>query len=1095
MSIQEIRTIARYESKLITRTYLWHIFMLASIGLIVYQLLLYFNHYSWDRIALDSSVPFLGAYYFNLLQVFMLVYVGMNFVKKHQARNAMEVLDVYPVNNRTLLFGNLWGIVRSFVGLYIGIVVITVLIHILFLPVPFRWEYYLFYFVTLVLPTFVFILGITFLVAHVVKHNFGTLLILLSFLFLSYFYLPHVFYGLFDFWGRALPNSFSSVTGHAGLLLYLLQRLMVLCMGLGCIFLTLHLLYRIPNDARKVKMYSIVGMGCICVACLLQASNFLVLHEVKKVRDGYRQSYTTYHDKPCVHVVSHDIRYIPREKGYAAWGKMTLRNETPGEMKQVLLFLNPSLQITRLESEGQPVMYTRENQVVLVNYPLGAGEEVILELEYEGTIDEHICFLDIDEDLYDNALCNSSSLHRYGRRLAFCNEQYTLLPPECLWYPVAVPPLNLTTPLMYTLDFTDYTLAVENKMAKTVISQGKREVRGKEVFFQPEQSLHGLSLCIGDYGSLEMEADGISFVLYYLPQSQFMIDMYAGTSMARKAIEEAKMMMEDNLRVQYPFKRYALAEVPASFTMFKRWWKEDSPFTQPELGFVPERAVTIHWGSPAVWGREKRGDDIAKFESAREFFANYLAHDRMQMSAQTRLFAGYMTSERYPGLHGVMQMLMSLGGRDQFAISGSYNLMLEEAARFFDRYSLREAVGNPDLQVSDFQYFVNYKVMDLQTWMSVREDWKRVEDFLSEYTLKNRFRKYDFEELQQAFMQTFDFDLTEVLDSWYNDKGIPVLMLKDVECVRLVTENRRAVLRLSFKVYNPGKVDGVISRISAPYGMEDSKPIIETFVIKAGECKEIRGLFRYTAHQQLATSLSFNQPSGIVVRPFATIRVKEDELADFEQGVYSLDVAEFGVNSGEIVVDNIDDGFHIVDTRGRSKKLASMFNAKQERYGHLLPGSTRWVEVMEDFYYGMITRTAFCKLGGVGKEKAEWHTSIPKTGEYGVFAYVAPLQSDPMESPGSIVIPSGELYYTVYSGDKVIEVMVNPDMYKGGWISLGKYHFVEGEEAIVSLDDRVGNFKEHPLVLEFGLAESDGYVQMVAADAIKWVLLEGNTEE
>lgn len=106
--------------------------------------------------------------------------------------------------------------------------------------------------------------------------------------------------------------------------------------------------------------------GVFVVACLLQASNFLVLHEVKRVRDGYRQSYTTYHDKPCVHVVSHDIRYIPREKGYSAWSKMTLRNETPGGMKQVLLFLNPSLQITRLGSEGQPVMYTRENQVVLV---------------------------------------------------------------------------------------------------------------------------------------------------------------------------------------------------------------------------------------------------------------------------------------------------------------------------------------------------------------------------------------------------------------------------------------------------------------------------------------------------------------------------------------------------------------------------------------------------------------------------------------------------------------------------------------------------------------------------------------------------------
>ena len=109
MSILEFKIIACYESKLISRTYLWHIFVWSSIGLTIYQLLLYLNYYSWDLIALDSSIPFLGVYYFNLLQGFMLVYVAANFVKKHRERKAMEVLDSYPVDNTTLLFGSLWG--------------------------------------------------------------------------------------------------------------------------------------------------------------------------------------------------------------------------------------------------------------------------------------------------------------------------------------------------------------------------------------------------------------------------------------------------------------------------------------------------------------------------------------------------------------------------------------------------------------------------------------------------------------------------------------------------------------------------------------------------------------------------------------------------------------------------------------------------------------------------------------------------------------------------------------------------------------------------------------------------------------------------
>ena len=46
-----------------------------------------------------------------------------------------------------------------------------------------------------------------------------------------------------------------------------------------------------------------------------------------------------------------------------------------------------------------------------------------------------------------------------------------------------------------------------------MLSQGKKEIRGKDVFFQSEQPLLGLSLCIGEYRSLEMEEERISFFL------------------------------------------------------------------------------------------------------------------------------------------------------------------------------------------------------------------------------------------------------------------------------------------------------------------------------------------------------------------------------------------------------------------------------------------------------------------------------------------------------------------------------------------------------------------------------------------------------
>ena len=72
---------------------------------------------------------------------------------------------------------------------------------------------------------------------------------------------------------------------------------------------------------------------------------------------------------------------------------------------------------------------------------------------------------------------------------------------------------------------------------KTMLSQGKKEIRGKDVFFQSEQPLSGLSLCIEEYRSLEMEEEGISFFLYYLPWNQFVIGMYTGMETMREVLE------------------------------------------------------------------------------------------------------------------------------------------------------------------------------------------------------------------------------------------------------------------------------------------------------------------------------------------------------------------------------------------------------------------------------------------------------------------------------------------------------------------------------------------------------------------------------
>lgn len=71
------------------------------------------------------------------------------------------------------------------------------------------------------------------------------------------------------------------------------------------------------------------------------------------------------------------------------------------------------------------------------------GDTISLHLSYKGKIDEAICYLDVPFEerhnvgRYDPG--KRRGLFNFGTRFAYLGENYTLLHPEILWYPVAVP--------------------------------------------------------------------------------------------------------------------------------------------------------------------------------------------------------------------------------------------------------------------------------------------------------------------------------------------------------------------------------------------------------------------------------------------------------------------------------------------------------------------------------------------------------------------------------------------------------------------------------------------------------------------------------
>ncbi len=545
------------------------------------------------------------------------------------------------------------------------------------------------------------------------------------------------------------------------------------------------------------------------------------------------------------------------------------------------------------------------------------------------------------------------------------------------------------------------------------------------------------------------------------------------------------------LQGKYPFKRLTFIETPVSFAGYPRWWKKDSPLTQPELAFIPERVATQIYTPPFFRKKSSWRIDYylepGELESSivQKFFAWYCQDSKVNFISQTREFTGFIHSHRYPGINSVIRRLIDMKDGHKLTSEG-YNEGLEGAARYFDQHSLKDAIYDSTLDKRAFQGWFLYKVIDFRSWISTTIDWFRFERFLLDFSEECKFQVVDFEVLRQKYLEKFDFDLNTLLDKSYFDKGVPALILKDIKHMKLENDPEVEYIKLHFKVYNPSKTDGIVTIISAAsYVGENFK--VHNYIVEAGGCKEIKVLFNYTSQQIFHTNLSHNIPSSIIFSLASAINSQNGECTrDTTQGIFDIDASSFFVAPGEIIVDNTDDNFQVIGPRQKQMKLANLIKKQDNKYAILSENLPRWKEVIDMNYYGDYIKSAFCKESGTGDYRAEWNATLPREGMYELFAYCVPIKRVGYISNN---VPSMTSYYTIRSEKESREVILDRELDTGGWISLGKYNFPENTKVTVALDDRAGDLILHPLLK--GFAIDLAYMQqIVTADAIKWVYTE-----
>lgn len=1090
MYLHDIRIISHYESKIIARSILWKIsilFILGGITIILYPRS-YYN--LWNKIALDSSIAFNVSYYLNILQTFILVFICTD--KKLFKRHHQDSIEIYPFDNKTFLLGNIIGILIPFLYLDLCIISITIIIQYVLTPIPLDLYIYIFYFITLIFPSLIFILTLSIWLRHIIKHSFLTLTILLSFLGITYFYLPNYFHDAFDLWGRTLPNSFSSITGHINHTPYILQRFTYLLVGIGFFYLTISRIDRITNNLLQNKISSIKG-GIFIFAGLIAIFLYIeTFNKIKRTRTKYRECFSRYQDIQYTIPLIHDITFEHQDQVFTANSRITLLNPSTRVMEKIILFLNPKLQITHIKYQDQIISYQRDHQAINIFHTLQPNEKIEVQIAYQGHVDENICYLDIpDHEFYDSGQ-NSHHVQRHGRQFAYITPDYLLLHPECLWYPVSSPLVNHDSPLNREVHFTNFHLKVAHSNKNNIISQGKRHVNDKYTTFTPEQPLPGISLCIGNFKSRSITIDSVEIELYYLPESHFIIDKFhtwddiSESSPTREVITHIKSRLEGNtLNQAYPFNRFTMLEVPVSFCSYPRWWKDESSQTQPTLVFLPERGATLQQipfiGRKKIQMSSYFSDEI-EFQNdiIILFINNNLQNWKINFESQSDEFTHFISSENYPGINSIIKQLLYLKDRSKSYVG--YEPIQEKAVSFLDKHSLLEAINNSNLNTELLSMILDEKIIELQAHLSTQHSWVEIHTFLSNILSEFQFQTINFEFIQQLFQQKFNINLSKILTKWYSSSTVPTLFVKDVKFMKMDYSDPWSSYKMHLKVYNPSPTDGILTITNTPI-FSNKDMVVESYIIKAGECKEIKQIYLYSSYLTVSTNLSKNIPSAYHFNTNQILYESKEYTQDTTCGTFDISPTSFYLKPGEIIVDNLDPGFSLISPQ--FEKLTNLFKkTKIERFSNLSGNIARWKEVIQEDFYGDVVKSAFCKEAGTGKYKAIWKTIIPESGTYEIHFHLPILKNYNISSNGF----GGKLFYTVQHDNENKEIIIELDENTTGWVSLGTFNFTKNEVSIITLDDRGGRIAtdQQQEIQD----ETSPVKQIIIADAIKWILTE-----
>ena len=1072
-----LRSVSKYESKLLTRSWFFRIFTILAVlilGLTNLALLGLVGESSgeWVIKAIPSNIPYFNLLLLNTGQAVIAIFLASDFVKRDKKLDTSEVFYVRPLSNATYIFGKLWGNLRVFLILNLIVMSMAILFTFMAPGLKVDWTAYIIYFLIISIPTLVYIIGLSIFLMLTLRNQALTFIILLGYIGLTLFYLDNKYYYVFDYMTYHLPMVKSSIVGFTNLGAILTHRSIYFFAGLAFIFFTVSLFGRLPNRSRGRYLWIIPGL------CMLAASGFAAFRHVSsildegRIRKDYIEINNKYVHTPKMAIERYDISVTQHPATFSGEASMT---GVALQTSSVFAFcLNPGLQVFEVSGFGVRVSgFERDEQIILVNFDqnIARNDTVSLTIRYGGRIDRRFCYLDIPEEVLQES--HTQAMFNVDKQYGFQTSDYLLFTPETYWYPRPGTAYSNASADWQQSYFSRFSLTVNPLPGLTALSPLSLEEDQSTMGLIPLSiPMQALSLAVGKYRQKSVNVDSVRFNIWYIEGNDYFkaaFDSIADTIPA--LVRNIKEELERRYKLEYPFRSFSIVETPAQFYSYPRAWSQAQETVQPGMVFFPEKGwlfdqLNVHKRvkSQKFWAK-RNGQEITDeeaqiraFNEAIRLFINpegnrdYSDAGRGEYNVTTLANPYFQFPQLYNFRYNIFSAELPVANRIvelylqdkadnagwERDINGISNN--EKANLLMEKHSFKELLANTEHR-DLLDNIISLRANRLFAEAEMNKGINAFRDTVYAILSRNTFRNMQFETLLDRLGTVANTDIRRNIEEWTQPTPLPVYDIGMPEVTKSV--NRGQVLFvLKVPLSNHSDYDGIVHlniQVGAQQDKASDPRTNRKITLRAHESKELVSVWDDEPREiTVNTMISGNLPAT-VTQSVRNIQQTRNSIISVKEGDFVVPASSFEM-WGEVIVDNEDSLLFVLSkpaVAGFLPKWLDKVETSSFKYsGISWRRPVQWTATTNAGYYGKYIRSAYVIRGGNGSQTATWKVPVPAAGKYDAYYFI--YKTGEIKNNRQ---PNAEYRFRVAYDNEVEDAAINLSRAEEGWELLGSYYF------------------------------------------------------